>query len=323
MALTVSKHQYQCSVCSHKPLIWAPFCASCRTHNGYRVLGLQYKPLGERISVIGEQEIPDEDRIESGVPVWQKLTDGGHTKGTAILIAAGEGSGKSTLMIEVAIRSHLKRTLYVTGEEQAARVASRARRLGLVELNQDTRRCRVLQTNVTEEIIEAADREHAELIIVDSAQAFVSRHSISGKAGSVSEVKKVALRVVEHARKNNTAWVIIGQLTQAGKVAGPRKMPHWVDGVCLMRKNEKTGEIRIGFTKWRDGQTNVWYKMAMTSKGIFEADDPRVLLARKEGEASETQEKIAREQQSNRSGGRNRSRGKSRKITQFELPSDT
>lgn len=317
MALTVSKHQYQCSVCSHKPTVWAPRCAVCQTRNGYRVLGLQYKPLGDRISVIGEQEIPDEDRIQSDVPVWQKLTDGGHTLGTVILIAAGEGSGKSTLMIENAIRSNLDRTLYVTGEEQAGRVASRAKRLDLLEINQQTRRCRVLQTNVTEEIIEAADREHAKLIIVDSAQAFASRHSINGKAGSVSEVRRLALRVVEHARKNNTAWVIIGQLTQAGKVAGPRKMPHWVDGVCLMRKNEKTGKIRIGFTKWRDGQTNVWYEMVMTAKGIFESSDPRVALYRKEGQASETQEKIAAEQARGHAAGRKK---RSKKLTQFELP---
>jgi DNA repair protein RadA/Sms len=320
MGLVRSTFRYQCTVCGHKPIIWCPVCASCKSRNSYKTLGLQYQPLGSRISVIGEREIPDEDRIDSGVPVWQKLTDGGQTFGTVILLAAGEGSGKSTLLLEVAIKSNVERTLYVTGEEQDIRIAGRAKRLDLLEMNRNTRRCRVLQTTVTEEIMDAADREHAQLIIVDSAQAFTSRFSANGKAGSVSEVKRLALRTVEHARRNNTSWVVIGQLTQDGKVAGPRKMPHWVDGVGMIRKNEKTGIRRIGFTKWRDGQTHVWYQMVMTSKGLFEADDPRVKTAVKEGEASATQQSIAAEQQMQRS--RKSSRGKKvMELTEFELPS--
>lgn len=320
MSLVTPEYQYRCEVCGHRPRRWSTTCMVCKKKHTYRVQGLQVKPLGSRISIIGETEIPPEDRIDSQVPVWQKLTDGGHTFGTVILLAAGEGTGKSTLLLEVAIKSVVPKSLYVTGEEQDIRVASRAKRLGLWDFNRETKRCRVLHTDVTEEIIEAADRENAKLIIVDSAQAFTSRYSARGKAGSVSEVKRLALKIVEHARKSNAAWVIIGQLTQDGKVAGPRKMPHWVDGVGLMKKNEKTGLRKIGFTKWRDGQTHVWYNMVMTSAGIFEVDDPRVQAAVKEGEKTAVQQAIefAEKQKKNTSKSR-----KDQPLTILELPSDT
>lgn len=318
MSLVLPKHQYVCRVCGHKPSRWMRSCPSCRNSRSFVALGLQQRSIGSRISVIGDKDLPPEDRIDSGVPLWQKLTDGGQTLGTVILIAAGEGSGKSTLMLEVAIRSNVDVSLYVSGEEQDTRVQSRARRLKLWDLNRETRRCRVLHTSITEEIFEAADREHAKLIVVDSAQAFVGRFSRSGKAGSVSEVKRLALMIVEHARRHNTAWVVIGQLTQDGKVAGPRKMPHWFDGVGFIKSNVRTGIRKIGLTKWRDGQTHVWYNLVMTSEGLFEENDPRVKSAVREGEKTATQQGIELAQAA---AARTRKK-KPRALTQFEMPSD-
>jgi DNA repair protein RadA/Sms len=296
VSLRVSKHLFRCSVCGHIPERWRSQCISCKRAGGYVAVGLNAEPIGSRIKVIGEHEIPDEERLRSNVAVWDKLTDGGQTFGTVILLAGGEGSGKSTLLLEVAMRCSVERTLYVTGEEQDVRVHARARRLGLWDENRRTHRCRVFHTNVTEEIIEAADREHAKLIIVDSAQAFSSRHSMKAKPGSIHEVKRIALKLVEHARKQNTAWILIGQLNQDGKIAGPRKMPHWVDGVGVIKKNDRTGVRRIGMTKWRDGQAHVWYELVMTSQGIVERSDPRAMTALKEGEKTNTQKNIERSQ---------------------------
>ena len=78
---------------------------------------------------------PEPPRTLSGVNELDRTLGGGLVKASAILVGGDPGIGKSTLLLQAAARfarNGLK-VLYVSGEESAAQIQMRARRLGLTE----------------------------------------------------------------------------------------------------------------------------------------------------------------------------------------------
>ena len=58
-----------------------------------------------------------EERIDTGTQELNRVLGGGLVNGSIVLIGGEPGIGKSTLMLQVALRFQNKRVLYVTGEE--------------------------------------------------------------------------------------------------------------------------------------------------------------------------------------------------------------
>jgi DNA repair protein RadA/Sms len=118
-----------------------------------------------------------------------------------------------------------RKVLYLTGEESAAQVRSRALRVGAladglylaaeIDLGQVLGQIAALQP---------------ELVIVDSVQTIASGQ-IEGAAGGVAQVREVAAALIAAAKEHEVPMILVGHVTKDGSVAGPRTLEHLVDVV--------------------------------------------------------------------------------------------
>src|SRR6185437_10653998 len=141
----------------------------------------------------------------TGIGELDRVLGGGVVLGGVTLLGGDPGVGKSTLLMQALAGLAAKgcRSLYVSGEESAAQTASRARRLGAM----------------TED-----------LLVIDSVQT-VRSPSLESAAGTVSQLREVASRVVELSKRERIATFLIGHVTKDGSLAGPKVLEHLVDTV--------------------------------------------------------------------------------------------
>jgi DNA repair protein RadA/Sms len=68
---------------------------------------------------LGEIEIAGADRLRSGMPELDRVLGGGIMPASLVLVGGDPGIGKSTLMLQLAMRlaSEGRTVLYVSGEE--------------------------------------------------------------------------------------------------------------------------------------------------------------------------------------------------------------
>jgi len=164
----------------------------------------------------------------TGVAEVDRVLGGGLVAGSVILLAGEPGIGKSTLLLEVAANyaaGAARKVLYLTGEESAAQVRSRALRVGALAgqlyLAAETDLAQVLGQ------IEALAPD---LVIVDSVQTIASTQ-VEGSPGGVAQVREVAGALIAAAKTSNVPMVLVGHVTKDGSVAGPRTLEHLVDVV--------------------------------------------------------------------------------------------
>ena len=131
-----------CQNCGAQSAKWIGRCPSCGEWNTY-VEEVVKKETG-RESSMGEiktskKNIPTpisgiskgkQDRIDTGTHELNRVLGGGLVSGSLVLIGGEPGIGKSTLMLQVAIKFDQKKILYVSGEESDQQIKMRADRIG-------------------------------------------------------------------------------------------------------------------------------------------------------------------------------------------------
>jgi DNA repair protein RadA/Sms len=183
------------------------------------------------------------DRRATGVPWLDVMLGGGFVRGSVVLLHGEPGAGKSTALAQAA--AGVPGSLYVCLEEDVRAVADRVVRLGLRD-DMDL---------LAEPDIEVALREavNSPLVILDSLQL------VEGKA---VDAVKVA---VAHARRWNTAVVLVCHETKGGVHAGARAIEHLVDVTVKIGR----GPPRyIATEKNRFGVAGVWLPLEMTERGF-------------------------------------------------------
>jgi len=201
-------------------------------------------------------------RIPTKSQELDRVLGGGIVPGQVILIAGEPGIGKSTLLLQLA--NKLGDTLYVSGEESAFQIATRATRLGI-----KNKGIEVFEETDVDEVVEqlnAATKEPS-VVIIDSIQT-MSTSDLSGLAGSVGQVRECTLRLVRFAKRKGVPIFIVGHVTKEGTVAGPAVLAHIVDTV-LWFEGEKSLQLRlIRAVKNRFGPTDEVGIFEMTDKGL-------------------------------------------------------
>lgn len=197
------------------------------------------------------------------------VLSGGIVEGQVILLAGEPGIGKSTLLLGLAEKRH--EALYVCGEESVGQIKLRADRMGL-----KAEGVAFLEETNIDIIVASFEKEYKrhkyELIIVDSVQTMYS-DALSGVPGSVGQVREVAFRLINLAKKNNIPIVLVGHVTKDGTVAGPSTLAHMVDTVLWM-EGDKLSPLRIlRSIKNRFGSTDEVGIFQMTDKGLISASD--------------------------------------------------
>ncbi len=117
------------------------------------------------------------------------------------------------------------------------------------------------------------------LVVVDSVQT-VYLEEITSAAGSVSQVREVALRLLRVAKETGIPIFLVGHVTKEGTIAGPRMLEHIVD-VVLYLEGDRFHQYRmLRGVKNRFGSTDEVGVFEMTQTGMQEVTNPsQVFLA--------------------------------------------
>jgi DNA repair protein RadA/Sms len=162
--------------------------------------------------------------------------------------------------------------LYVSGEESAQQIRIRAQRLGALEPD-----ILLLAENDLDAICEAIRSESPQLAIVDSIQT-VTDAGFEGSAGSVTQVRESAARLMRQAKETGVPIFLVGHVTKEGAIAGPRVLEHIVDTVLYL-EGDRRQELRVlRAMKNRFGSAEEIGVFAMGEAGLEEVPDPSAAL---------------------------------------------
>jgi DNA repair protein RadA/Sms len=187
-----------------------------------------------------------------------------------VLIGGDPGIGKSTLLLQVSalLAQQGGTVLYVSGEESAQQLKMRARRL---ELSLDD--LYVLTETDLHAIIEHMRQLQPRAVIVDSIQT-VYLDELTSAAGSVSQVRECAALLMRVAKGESIPIFLVGHVTKAGAIAGPRVLEHIVDTVLYLEGDRFHSYRLLRSVKNRFGATSEVGVFEMRNEGLVEVENP-------------------------------------------------
>ena len=225
---------------------------------------------------LGDVQAREMPRIASGIDEFDRVLGGGFVEGGVVLIGGDPGIGKSTLLLQsLAALSSKAAVLYVSGEESAAQVALRARRLGV-----DAARVRLLSEISLERIVATVSTEKPSVLVIDSIQTLYSEQ-LQSAPGSVAQVRECAAQLTRLAKQSGLTLVMIGHVTKDGSLAGPRVLEHMVDTVLYFEGESHSSFRLIRAFKNRFGAVNELGVFGMTDRGLKGVSNPSALFLSK------------------------------------------
>lgn len=278
-----TKTSWVCSACGAKFPRWMGRCSTCDAWSTLEEevvraptsAGAKERTGSSRAVALRDVSTEDAHRLPTGLGELDRALGGGPVRGGVILLGGDPGIGKSTLLMQalagLAARKH--RVLYVTGEESASQVALRARRLGGEGMDD----VRILATTELEDAEGAIVSEVPDVAVIDSIQTLRAA-SLGSSPGSVSQLREVAGRVVDLAKRHGIATFLIGHVTKEGTLAGPKVLEHLVDTVLAFEGDRSHAFRVVRATKNRFGPAQEIGVFEMDRDGLREVPDPSALF---------------------------------------------
>jgi DNA repair protein RadA/Sms len=213
-------------------------------------------------------------RVLTGFPEIDRVLGGGLMPGSVVLLAGAPGIGKSTFVLQLAEK--LERVAFIAGEESPGQIAERAMRLAGGKVLE---RVDVLHETSLEASFDALLRSGLnapyQAVVVDSIQTMYLE-GLPAAAGTVTQVRECALRLLQFAKATGTPVILVGHMTKGGEVAGPRVLEHLVDTVLTLEGEGEGGTpvrvLRAG--KNRFGSTTEAALLLMRESGLEVVEDP-------------------------------------------------
>jgi DNA repair protein RadA/Sms len=285
-----AKTRYVCQDCGHAAPRWTGQCAGCGAWNtlveeaaptvvkasvvranggGGRLKGAYGDARPQRLREVAVSEQP---RLLTGLKELDRVMGGGIMHGSLTLVAGDPGIGKSTLMTELARHLPEHTLLYVTGEESAQQVKLRAERLGV-----DADALYLFPETNVEAILAAAQEVQPDVMVVDSIQT-VFRPDLTSAPGSVAQVRESAAALLDLTKNLPVATFLVGHVTKAGSIAGPRVLEHMVDTVLHFEGDRHHAYRVLRAVKNRFGAANELGVFEMRERGLVEVESPSALF---------------------------------------------
>ncbi|KAG5404947.1 hypothetical protein IGI04_011066 [Brassica rapa subsp. trilocularis] len=204
-----------------------------------------------------------------------RVLGGGLAPGSLILIGGDPGIGKSTLLLQIASiiadGNDLAKpapVLYVSGEESVDQIGSRADRMKI-----ETDELYLFSSSDLQDILTKAHRLSPQALIIDSIQT-VYLKEVTGSAGGLTQVKECTSTLLRFAKKSNVPVFLVGHVTKAGDIAGPRVLEHIVDVVLYMEGEEHSTYRLLRSVKNRFGSTDELGVFEMSQAGLEVVSNP-------------------------------------------------
>src|SRR2546423_200129 len=272
---------FVCTDCGGESVRWAGQCPHCQAWNTLQEFQVRKAAKDSRPRTLErakprpltEGAAEDAPRLRLAWGELNRVLGGGIVAGSLVLIGGEPGVGKSTLLMHAAAQvARQGKVLYVSGEESVQQVRMRAERLSALHAG-----ILILPENDLDAICEAIQGAMPTLAIVDSIQT-VTDAGFEGSAGSVTQVRESAARLMRLAKEIGVPVFLVGHVTKDGSIAGPRVLEHIVDTVLYL-EGDRRQELRIlRATKNRFGSAEEIGVFAMGEAGLEEVADPSAAL---------------------------------------------
>ena len=288
-----TKTTFFCQNCGAQFPKWVGKCNSCNEWNTIveEVIqkevnkswkGPSTERKGARAIKLGEITAVNEERIGTFNNELNRVLGGGLVRGSVVLLGGEPGIGKSTLLLQIALRMKNK-VLYVSGEESMTQIKLRADRL-----KNSNENCLILTETKTEQIFKIAQETQPDVIVIDSIQTLHTEY-IEASPGSISQIRETTAELIKYAKETDTPVVLIGHITKEGNIAGPKILEHMVD-VVLQFEGDRNHTYRIlRAQKNRFGSTAELGIYEMQHTGLREVENPsEILISEKDSDLTGT-----------------------------------
>ncbi|MYM76194.1 DNA repair protein RadA [Duganella sp. FT134W] len=281
-----AKTNFTCNECGAIANKWTGQCTSCHQWNtmvetpveiggNNRYSQPAHLALAQTAPVLSLADIDaiDVPRFGTGIEEFDRVLGGGLVAGGVVLIGGDPGIGKSTLLLQaLANVSHMKKVLYVSGEESGAQIALRAKRLQV-----DARDLKLQAEIQLEKILGTLADLKPEVAVIDSIQTVYS-DALTSAPGSVAQVRECAAQLTRVAKQTGVTIILVGHVTKEGALAGPRVLEHIVDTVLYFEGDSHSSFRLVRAIKNRFGAVNELGVFAMTEKGLKGVSNPSALF---------------------------------------------
>ncbi|MGB3183846.1 MAG: DNA repair protein RadA [Cyclobacteriaceae bacterium] len=282
-----TKTTYFCQNCGAQAAKWLGKCPSCHEWNTYveevvatgkadkrdwkQGAGASERRVNKP-QTLQEITYHEEERTDTNDKELNRVLGGGIVPGSLVLIGGEPGIGKSTLMLQIALKLSGMKILYISGEESARQIKMRASRM---KAQSDT--CYILTETGTQQIFKQLEHVEPDMVVVDSIQTMHSAH-LDSAAGSISQVRECTAEFMKYAKETGTPVFLIGHITKEGTLAGPKVLEHMVDTVLQFEGDRHLAYRILRTTKNRFGSTSELGLYEMLSDGLREVSNPSEIL---------------------------------------------
>lgn len=279
-----TKSVYICSNCGYETARWLGQCPECSEWN---TLNEEIKTVVKesvvKNSLIGSNRgkayplsqitADTSHRYDTGLKELNRVLGGGLVKGSVVLLSGDPGIGKSTILLQICeyLGAGL-RILYVSGEESAHQIKLRASRLSV-----STENLSVLCETDAQYICEYIQSEKPDIVIIDSIQT-MEIGELTSSPGSVTQVRESTNLFTRTAKVTNIPIFLVGHVNKDGNIAGPKVLEHIVDCVLYFEGDRNTSYRILRAVKNRFGSTNEIGVFEMLDNGLFEVENPSMML---------------------------------------------
>lgn len=286
-----TKTTFFCQNCGSQFPKWQGQCTSCKSWNTIVEEVIQKPEKSDwkassdtvqkkRVSKplkVDEIDTTEDIRFNTEDAEFNRVLGGGLVPGSLTLLGGEPGIGKSTLLLQIALKLPFK-TLYVSGEESQKQIKMRAERI-----NSKTNNCYILTETKTQNIFRQIEQIEPDIVVVDSIQTLHSDY-IESSSGSISQIKECTTELIKFAKETSTPVILVGHITKEGNIAGPKILEHMVDTV-LQFEGDRNHVFRIlRANKNRFGSTNELGIYEMYGSGLREVTNPSEILISKKDE---------------------------------------
>ncbi len=282
------KTEYICESCEYVASKWYGRCPQCGEWNTFVereiVQSMTAKTKKARAdnkivaqnskaTKIKDVSFLEKERIGTGINEFDRVLGGGIVSGSVVLLSGEPGIGKSTLLLQICESlGNNGRVLYITGEESAAQIKMRCRRLGV-----DHEEIYILSENNIDNIIGEINAVNPEVVIIDSIQTMYDEGYPSSQ-GSVTQVRQCALRLIGKAKEDGVSMLLVGHVNKEGSIAGPKVLEHMVDAVLYFEGDKQHSYRIVRAEKNRYGSTNEIGVFEMSDDGLNEIEKPSEMM---------------------------------------------
>lgn len=275
---------FVCQNCGVNSPKWLGKCPSCGEWNTFVEEVVRASPAtsgrsgasgrGSEVRPVLLAEVSNRKqyRFTSGDAELDRVLGNGIVPGSVILIGGDPGIGKSTLMLQIALKMTGKKILYVSGEESASQIRYRAERISKLEEN-----CYILSETNMEDVLTGINHVQPEVIIIDSIQTLNSS-LLDAPPGTVSQIRQCTNELMGYAKKHQVPVFLIGHINKDGNLAGPKVLEHMVDTVLQFEGDRHHIYRILRSIKNRFGSTSELGIYEMHDNGLQVVENPSSLL---------------------------------------------